>query len=77
MIVRAPNGDMFVSESRAGRVSVFRDPDDDGKPMEKEVFASKLKKPFGIAFWPPGPEPKYVYVANTDSVVRFPYKKAT
>src|SRR3954470_17837992 len=30
VIVRAPNGDMFVSESRAGRVSVLRDPDDDG-----------------------------------------------
>ena len=32
-----------------------------------------LYQPFGIAFWPPGPSPRYVYVANTDSVVRFPY----
>ena len=30
--------------------------------------------PFGIAFYPPGPEPKYVYVGNTGSVVRFPYQ---
>jgi len=30
--------------------------------------------PFGIAFYPPGPDPKYVYIANTDSVVRFPYE---
>src|SRR5205823_4105350 len=35
---------------------------------------SDLTLPFGIAFYPPGPEPKYVYVANTDSVVRFPYQ---
>ena len=74
VIVRAPNGDIFVAESRAGRVSVFRDKDGDGKPEPKEIFAEKLTRPFGIAFGPPGEEPKYVYVANTDSVVRFPYK---
>ncbi|HKM70324.1 MAG TPA: PQQ-dependent sugar dehydrogenase, partial [Stellaceae bacterium] len=28
----------------------------------------------GIAFWPPGANPRYVYVANTDAVVRFPYR---
>ena len=39
-----------------------------------ETFATGLKRPFGIAFYPSGPDPKYVYVANTDSVVRFPYK---
>ena len=39
-----------------------------------EVFATGLDRPFGIAFYPAGPEPKYVYVGNTDSVVRFPYK---
>ena len=39
-----------------------------------EVFATGLDRPFGIAFYPPGPEPKFVYVGNTDSVVRFPYR---
>src|SRR5205823_4633116 len=29
---------------------------------------------WGITFYPPGPEPKWVYVGNTGSVVRFPYK---
>jgi glucose/arabinose dehydrogenase len=33
-----------------------------------------LTQPFGIAFYPPGPDPQYVYVANTGSVVRFPYR---
>ena len=30
-------------------------------------------KPFGIAFYPPGPDPKWVYVGNTNAVVRFAY----
>ena len=74
VIARAPNGDLFVSESRAGRVRILRDTDGDGKPETKEIFAEKLMRPFGIAFGPPGADPKWVYVANTDSVVRFPYK---
>jgi len=73
VIVRAPNGDAFLSESRAGRIRVLRDKDGDGKPEVNQVFATGLARPFGIAFYPPGPEPKYVYVGNTDSVVRFPY----
>ena len=44
-----------------------------GKP-DIRIFAENLYQPFGIAFWPPGPNPRYVYVANTDSVVRFPYR---
>jgi glucose/arabinose dehydrogenase len=74
VIVRAPNGDLFLAESRANRIRVLRDADGDGKPEVNEVFATGLTRPFGIAFYPVGPEPKYVYVANTDSVVRFPYK---
>ena len=74
VIVRAPNGDLFVAESGPGRVRILRDADGDGKPEVQETFATGLTRPFGIAFHPPGPEPKHVYVANTDSVVRFPYK---
>jgi len=74
VIVTAPNGDQFVAESEPGRVKVLRDADGDGKPELEEVYAKGLRQPFGIAFYPPGPSPKYVYVANTDSVVRFPYK---
>jgi glucose/arabinose dehydrogenase len=74
VIVRAPNGDLFVAESRANRIRVLRDADGDGKPEVNEVFATGLSRPFGIAFHPVGADPKYVYVGNTDSVVRFPYK---
>ena len=74
VVVTAPNGDLFVTESKAGRIRVLRDADGDGKPETKEIYTTKLTRPFGIAFGPPGPEPKYVYIANTDSVIRFPYK---
>ncbi|HJQ78494.1 MAG TPA: PQQ-dependent sugar dehydrogenase, partial [Lacipirellulaceae bacterium] len=74
VIVRAPNGDLFVAESRADRIRVLRDADGDGKPEVNEIFATGLSRPFGIAFYPVGAEPKYVYVGNTDSVVRFLYK---
>jgi glucose/arabinose dehydrogenase len=73
-ITTAPNGDIFVAESGPGRVRVLRDTHGTGKPDVNEVFATGLRQPFGIAFYPPGPNPQYVYVANTDGVVRFPYK---
>ena len=72
LIRAAPNGDIFVAESGGGRVLVLR-PTPDGKPREA-VFAAGLGGPFGIAFYPAGPEPQWVYVANTGSVVRFPYR---
>ncbi|HWR15848.1 MAG TPA: sorbosone dehydrogenase family protein [Terriglobales bacterium] len=70
----APNGDVFLAESRAGEIKVFRGVTNDGKAQQTEVYATGLKQPFGINFYPPGPNPQWVYVANTDSVVRFPYK---
>jgi glucose/arabinose dehydrogenase len=74
VIVRAPNGDLFLAESRANRLRVLRDADGDGKPEVNQVFVTGLDRPFGIAFYPPGPEPKYLYVGNTGSVVRFRYE---
>jgi glucose/arabinose dehydrogenase len=73
LITTAPNGDLFVAESAPGKILVFRGIGADGKPQSQETFATGLKLPFGIAFYPPGPNPQFVYVGNTDSVVRFPY----
>ena len=70
----APNGDIFLAESNPGDIKVFRGVTPDGKAQTTETFATGLKKPFGIAFYPPGPNPEWVYIGNTDSVVRFPYK---
>lgn len=74
LIRTAPNGDLFVAESRPGRVKVVRGPGADGRARTIEIFASGLTRPFGIAFYPLGSKPDYVYVANTNSVVRFPYQ---
>lgn len=75
LIRTAPNGDVFVAESGPGRILVLRGISPDGKAQTSSVFAEGLKQPFGINFYPPGPDPKYVYVANTGSVLRFPYMK--
>ena len=70
----APNGDLFVVESRPGRIKVLRGAAADGRAQTTEIFASGLNRPFGVAFYPPGPKPTHVYVGNTDSIVRFPYR---
>ncbi|MGA7072967.1 PQQ-dependent sugar dehydrogenase [Bradyrhizobium sp.] len=69
----APNGDIFAAETRVGRIRVLRLSDDGSKPAKNEVYAGGLNRPFGIAFFP-SDHPRWVYVANTDSVVRFRYE---
>ncbi len=73
-IVTAPNGDLFVAESGPGRIRVLRGFGGDGKVVTNEVYAEGLTMPYGIAFYPPGPDPQYIYIGNTNSIVRFPYK---
>src|SRR5215472_8319339 len=70
----APNGDVFVAETQAGQVRVFRGVSADGRASENSVFASGFHEPYGIVFYPPGRNPKWIYVANTDSVVRYAYQ---
>ena len=65
----APNGDVFLSESGTGRVHVFP-AGTDGKPL---VFAENLRQPYGIAFYP-AENPRYIYVAAANQVVRYPYR---
>jgi glucose/arabinose dehydrogenase len=72
-ILTAPNGDFFVAESHAGDIKIFRGITADGKPQSSSVFVSGLKQPYGIAFYPPGPNPQYIYIGDTDAVLRIPY----
>ena len=75
----APNGDIFVSEpgersrqqqqTGSGRILILRDTNNDGKADERFTFAEGLLQPFGMAFWK-----DYLYVGNTDAVVRYTYK---
>jgi glucose/arabinose dehydrogenase len=69
----APNGDIFMSDSHGDKIFVLRGVGPDGKAQKISTFATGLNLPFGINFYPAGPNPKWVYVGNTDSVVRFPY----
>jgi glucose/arabinose dehydrogenase len=73
IIRSAPNGDLFVAETLEGRITTLR-PGADGELLKSEVYASGLSEPFGIAFYPPGPNPKWVYVAESNRIVRFAYK---
>jgi glucose/arabinose dehydrogenase/mono/diheme cytochrome c family protein len=74
MIRTAPNGDVFVAETKTGNIRIFRGMTSTGKPRQMALFASGLNRPFGINFYPPGPDPQWVYVGNTDAVIRFPYQ---
>jgi len=74
LIQRAPNGDLFVAECNPGKILVFRGMTADGKYEKMEEFASGLTLPFGLAFYPVGPNPQYLYVGDTDQILRFAYK---
>ncbi|MGH6992323.1 MAG: PQQ-dependent sugar dehydrogenase, partial [Caulobacteraceae bacterium] len=70
----APDGDVFLAESGAGRVLYFAKGDGATGLAKPRVFAAGLHRPYGIAFWPQGPDPKWVYVGEPTRVVRFAYQ---
>ncbi len=83
-IRKAPNGDLFVAQRDngsggrgggppAGKILVYRGVTKDGKAQSISTFASGLNQPFGIAFYP-ADNPQWVYVTETDSLMRFPYR---
>ena len=74
VIHTAPNGDIFVAESGSGRIRVFRGMNANGQPQRSEIFADQLKRPYGIAFYPQGANPRWVYVADNEAVRRFRYR---
>ena len=69
----APNGDLFVADSKSNTVRTYRLTAGHAKPTASDVFASDLYQPYGIAFYPPGDNPQWVYIANSDGLVRVPY----
>lgn len=70
----APNGDIFVTESMPGRITILRAHEGASAADQVSVFASGLNKPFGLAFYPPGPDPQYIYVGDNDAILRIPYR---
>jgi glucose/arabinose dehydrogenase/cytochrome c2 len=69
----APNGDLFITETRRNRIRVIRPSGGSGPATANTIFSDRLKGPWGMAFYPAGPNPKWLYVGNLNSVVRIPY----
>jgi glucose/arabinose dehydrogenase len=67
-MAQAPNGDVFVAQSHSGKILILRG-GTDGKPAQRFTFAEDLNLPFGMAF-----HENYLYVGDTDEVLRFAYK---
>jgi glucose/arabinose dehydrogenase len=68
----APNGDLFLADSSAREVVVLHDSQGKGRAESRDIFADHLNLPFGIAF-----HDDYVYIANTNEVLRFRYDPKT
>jgi glucose/arabinose dehydrogenase len=65
----APNGDVFLAQSGAGRITLLRDSDGDGRADVNTTFAQGFRGPYGMAL-----HDKYLYVADVDAVWRVPYE---
>jgi glucose/arabinose dehydrogenase/cytochrome c2 len=72
-LLLAPNGDILVSETSAGRVSLLHPAADGQRAAGSQVFVSGLNQPFGLAFFPSSTEPRWLYVAETNRVMRYPW----
>jgi glucose/arabinose dehydrogenase len=68
----APNGDVFVAETGAGTIKILRR-GAPGEPAAVITYAQGLELPFGLAFYPPQGEARFLYVATMTAVLRFPY----
>lgn len=65
----APDGDVFLARSYAGKIILLRDTDGDGHADGRWVFAEGFDKPHGMAVLD-----GWLYVADLDRVWRLPYR---
>ena len=73
-LLSAANGDVFVTETQAGRITLLHPSADGASSSRSEVFVEGLRQPFGLALYPDAQQPKWLYVAETNRVVRYAYK---
>jgi glucose/arabinose dehydrogenase/mono/diheme cytochrome c family protein len=73
-MVVAANGDVLITETQGGRVSVMRPTSDNSSAASVTAFAEGLRQPFGVTFYPNAKNPQWLYVAETHRVVRYAYK---
>jgi glucose/arabinose dehydrogenase len=70
----APNGDVFVATTKGGLVAVLRTLRGASRASPAVTFAGGLKQPFGMAFYPSGNDPRWLYIAEENRVVRYAYR---
>jgi glucose/arabinose dehydrogenase/cytochrome c2 len=68
------NGDILVTEMRAGRVTVLRPSPDGSRAAATDVYLQGLSLPFGLAFYPNAQNPQWLYVAETNRVTRYAFQ---
>jgi len=68
LMALAPNGDVFLAESRRGLITVLRDHDGDGRSDERWTFVEGLNRPFGLSF-----AGEFLYIGANDALLRVPY----
>jgi len=69
----APNGDILLSETQANQVVVMRPSADGTHAQQITTYAQGLVLPHGMAFYPNARHPKWLYVAETNRLVRYAY----
>jgi glucose/arabinose dehydrogenase len=69
LLAVSPEGDLFVSVPSRGQVLALPDRNGDGRADEVVVYADKLNRPHGLAFFR-----GWLYVAETGAVVRMPHR---
>ncbi|MFH1769167.1 MAG: hypothetical protein ABH833_00685, partial [Parcubacteria group bacterium] len=68
-----PKGRVLVSETKAGRVTMLEDLDNDGLAETKTTVIEGLNNPHGLAFYEDSEDNNYLYIAETDKVSRYLY----
>lgn len=69
----APNGDILLTDMGGGNIWLLRT-DGSGRRATVSPYAKGLDEPFGLAFYPPGHDPQYLYVGTVGAVLRYPYR---
>jgi glucose/arabinose dehydrogenase/cytochrome c2 len=70
----AANGDVLLSETQSNKIVVMRPSADGTKAQQITTYAQGLVLPHGMAFYPNAQQPKWLYVAETNRVVRYAYQ---
>jgi glucose/arabinose dehydrogenase len=72
-LLAAANGDIFLAQQNSSPIVVLRGVNASGAAVSQTTYTSGLDSPYGMAFYPSAAAPQYLYIANTTTLLRFPY----